>query len=151
MVVPAVGDPAARTPAEVPTTSPESQALSKALKRKGFVFVGPTTMYALMEAVGIVDTHLLGSHRRGPAGSGPSEPTNDEAHWHGFPRRLANAQTEPRPATSTGTTNGPDDFRTAPFFRCGARGFEPLTPSMPWRCATNCATAPSGCPRRVRR
>ena len=51
--------------AEVPTSSPESLALSKALKRKGFVFVGPTTMYALMEAVGIVDTHLLGSHRRG--------------------------------------------------------------------------------------
>jgi DNA-3-methyladenine glycosylase I len=57
--------PLPRTPAEVPTTSPESLALSKALKRKGFVFVGPTTMYALMEAVGIVDTHLLGSHRRG--------------------------------------------------------------------------------------
>ncbi len=43
-------------------------ALSKALKRKGFAFVGPTTMYALMEAVGIVDTHLLGSHRRGSSG-----------------------------------------------------------------------------------
>ena len=51
--------------ADVPTTSPESLALSKALKRKGFTFVGPTTMFALMEAVGIVDTHLLGSHRRG--------------------------------------------------------------------------------------
>ena len=60
--------------ADVPTTSPESLALSKALKRKGFAFVGPTTMYALMEAVGIVDTHLLGSHRRGsPAGSGRAE------------------------------------------------------------------------------
>ncbi|HSO65927.1 MAG TPA: DNA-3-methyladenine glycosylase I, partial [Ornithinibacter sp.] len=47
--------------AEVPPTSVESVALSRALKRKGFVFVGPTTMYALMEAVGIVDTHLLGS------------------------------------------------------------------------------------------
>ena len=60
--------PLPRTPAEVPTTSPESLALSKALKRKGFVFVGPTTMYALMEAVGIVDTHLVGSHRRGSSG-----------------------------------------------------------------------------------
>jgi len=59
------------TPAEVPTTSPESLALSRALKRKGFVFVGPTTMYALMEAVGIVDTHLLGSHRRGTSGVWP--------------------------------------------------------------------------------
>ena len=40
-------------------------------ERKGFAFVGPTTMYALMEAVGIVDTHLLGSHRRGTAGVWP--------------------------------------------------------------------------------
>jgi DNA-3-methyladenine glycosylase I len=60
------------TPGEVPTTSPESLALSRALKRKGFVFVGPTTMYALMEAVGIVDTHLLGSHRRGTSGVWPA-------------------------------------------------------------------------------
>ena len=56
---------------DVPTTSAESVALSRALKRKGFVFVGPTTMYALMEAVGIVDTHLLGSHRRGSSGVWP--------------------------------------------------------------------------------
>lgn len=53
---------------EVPTTSPESVALSKALRRKGFTFVGPTTMHALMEAVGIVDTHLVDSHRRGSSG-----------------------------------------------------------------------------------
>ena len=54
--------------ADVPTQSPESLALSKALKKRGFVFVGPTTMYALMEAVGIVDTHLVDSHRRGSSG-----------------------------------------------------------------------------------
>ncbi len=60
--------PRPQTMAELPTTSPESLALSKALKRKGFVFVGPTTMYALMEAVGIVDTHLVDSHRRGSSG-----------------------------------------------------------------------------------
>ena len=53
---------------EVPTVSDESKALSKALRKKGFAFVGPTTMYALMEAVGIIDTHLLGSHRRGSSG-----------------------------------------------------------------------------------
>ena len=63
----------AQTPAptsydEVPASSPESVALAKALKRKGFVFVGPTTMFALMEAVGVVDTHLVGSHRRGSSG-----------------------------------------------------------------------------------
>ncbi len=49
------------------TTSPESKALSKELKRRGFAFVGPTTMYALMEAIGIFDPHLVGCHRRGHA------------------------------------------------------------------------------------
>ena len=60
--------PAPSSYAEVPSTSPESKALSKELKRRGFVFVGPTTMFALMEAVGIVDTHLVDSHRRGSSG-----------------------------------------------------------------------------------
>jgi DNA-3-methyladenine glycosylase I len=60
--------PVPRTAAEVPTTSPESAALAKALRQRGFAFVGPTTMHALMEALGIVDTHLVGSHRRGTSG-----------------------------------------------------------------------------------
>ena len=60
--------PMPRTPAEVPTTSAESTALAKELKGRGFRFVGPTTMFALMEALGVVDTHLLGSHRRGTSG-----------------------------------------------------------------------------------
>lgn len=54
--------------ADVPTRSPESVALSKALRQNGFAFVGPTTMYALMEAIGMVDTHLVDSHRRGTSG-----------------------------------------------------------------------------------
>ncbi|GAA4282960.1 DNA-3-methyladenine glycosylase I [Brevibacterium daeguense] len=60
--------PRPRSIHEVPSTSPESVALSKALRKKGFAFVGPTTMFALMEAVGIIDTHVLGSHRRGSSG-----------------------------------------------------------------------------------
>jgi DNA-3-methyladenine glycosylase I len=56
---------------QIPTTSPESVALAKALRAEGFAFVGPTTMFALMEAVGIVDTHLVGSHRRGSSGIWP--------------------------------------------------------------------------------
>lgn len=60
--------PQPRTLAEIPTRSPESLALSKALRKKGFTFVGPTTMFALMEAVGVVDTHLVASHRRGTSG-----------------------------------------------------------------------------------
>ena len=53
---------------DIPTTSAESVALTKALKKRGFAFVGPTTMFALMEAVGIVDTHLVDSWRRGSSG-----------------------------------------------------------------------------------
>ena len=63
-------DPEPHAPAEVPTTSPESVALSKALRKRGFGFVGPTTMHALMEATGLVDTHLVGCHRRGVARTG---------------------------------------------------------------------------------
>lgn len=63
------------THADVPTQSPESVALSKALRKKGFSFVGPTTMYALMEAIGMVDTHLLDSHRRGSSGVWPAKGT----------------------------------------------------------------------------
>ncbi len=60
-------DPEPRVSSEVPTTSPGSAALSKELRRRGFGFVGPTTMHALMEATGLVDTHLVGCHRRGCA------------------------------------------------------------------------------------
>lgn len=60
--------PRPKTLAETATTSPESIALSKALRKRGFVFVGPTTMYALMEAIGMIDTHLVDSHRRGSSG-----------------------------------------------------------------------------------
>ncbi|MGB3954772.1 MAG: DNA-3-methyladenine glycosylase I [Brooklawnia sp.] len=62
-----------RTPApvrlaDIRTTSPEAIALSKALKGRGFSFVGPTTIYALMQAIGLVDDHLVGSWRRGSSG-----------------------------------------------------------------------------------
>ncbi len=46
------------TPADVAATSPESTALAKELKRRGFRFVGPTTAYALMQATGMVDDHV---------------------------------------------------------------------------------------------
>ncbi|MEW1551208.1 DNA-3-methyladenine glycosylase I [Streptomyces tsukubensis] len=64
--------PRPRTFAEIPTTSPQSRALSEALRAQGFAFVGPTTMHALMEAIGIIDTHLLDSHRRGSSGIWPA-------------------------------------------------------------------------------
>ena len=57
--------PAYDDTARMATTSAESTALSKALKKTGFAFVGPTTMYALMEAVGVFDPHITGCFRRG--------------------------------------------------------------------------------------
>jgi DNA-3-methyladenine glycosylase I len=52
-----------RTLADVPANTAESTALSKALKSAGLVFVGPTTMYAAMQACGLVDDHVHGCHR----------------------------------------------------------------------------------------
>ncbi|WP_214467969.1 DNA-3-methyladenine glycosylase I [Microbacterium flavescens] len=58
--------PAGKRPetfAEVPATTPESDALSKALRKRGFRFVGSTTMYALMQSSGMVDDHVVGCWR----------------------------------------------------------------------------------------
>jgi DNA-3-methyladenine glycosylase I len=45
---------------EYPVTSPEAEALSKALRARGWKFVGPTIVYAFMQAVGVVNDHLEG-------------------------------------------------------------------------------------------
>jgi DNA-3-methyladenine glycosylase I len=60
---PPPGRPAPRVPADVPATSPESTAMAKELKKRGFAFVGPTTAYALMQATGMVDDHLTSCFR----------------------------------------------------------------------------------------
>ncbi len=49
---------------QVPAETPESQAMSKALRERGFTFVGPTICYAFMQAVGMVDDHLVTCFRR---------------------------------------------------------------------------------------
>ncbi len=49
--------------ADVPATTDESNALSRALRKRGFRFVGPTTMYALMQSAGMVDDHVEGCWR----------------------------------------------------------------------------------------
>ena len=54
------------TMADVPATSPESVAMARELKRRGFVFVGPTTAYALMQATGMVDDHVADCFRAFP-------------------------------------------------------------------------------------
>jgi DNA-3-methyladenine glycosylase I len=57
--------PRPQTLADVPATSPESVAMAKDLKRRGFSFVGPTTAYALMQATGMVDDHVATCFRAG--------------------------------------------------------------------------------------
>lgn len=52
------------TDAEVPMTTPTAQALSKDMKRRGAGFIGPTTAYALMQSVGLVNDHLTTCFRR---------------------------------------------------------------------------------------
>jgi DNA-3-methyladenine glycosylase I len=68
-----------RSPADVPATTPEAEALSRDLRRRGFRFVGPTIVYATMQAVGLVNDHLQGCFRwrelggdRSPASSPPA-------------------------------------------------------------------------------
>jgi DNA-3-methyladenine glycosylase I len=67
--------PRPRTPADIPATTPESAALAKELKRRGFRFVGPTTAYAMMQACGLVDDHIAGcltAFRGSAASSAPA-------------------------------------------------------------------------------
>ncbi|MEV4874398.1 DNA-3-methyladenine glycosylase I [Streptomyces syringium] len=64
--------PVPRTWADVPATTPESTALAKELKKRGFRFIGPTTAYALMQACGLVDDHLADCHARRLSPPGPT-------------------------------------------------------------------------------
>ena len=54
--------------ADVPASTTESIAMAKALKRKGFRFFGPTTAYALMQATGMVNDHLVTCFRHESCG-----------------------------------------------------------------------------------
>ncbi len=60
---PAESPPAASL-GELPAATPESKALSKELKRRGWRFTGPTTVYAFMQAMGLVNDHVAGCHVR---------------------------------------------------------------------------------------
>jgi len=52
---------------QIPAQTPESEAMSRALRERGFAFVGPTICYAFMQAVGMVDDHLVSCFRHGAA------------------------------------------------------------------------------------
>jgi DNA-3-methyladenine glycosylase I len=55
---------ARRAGTDIPALTDESKALAKDLKRRGWRFVGPTTAYAFMQAMGLVNDHLEGCHAR---------------------------------------------------------------------------------------
>jgi DNA-3-methyladenine glycosylase I len=55
-----------RTMSDIPAETDLSRRISKALKAEGFRFVGPTTVYAFMQSVGMVNDHLVGCHRHAP-------------------------------------------------------------------------------------
>jgi len=54
---------ACKTLEDIPVVSPEAEVLSKALKQRGFTFVGPTILYALMQACGLVNDHIVSCYR----------------------------------------------------------------------------------------
>jgi DNA-3-methyladenine glycosylase I len=56
--------PAPRSYDDLPSLTDDSKALAKELKRRGFAFVGPTTVYSTMQAIGLVNDHLAGCHVR---------------------------------------------------------------------------------------
>jgi len=64
---PAGRQPAPRSLGDLPAKTDASTALSKALKAAGWTYVGPTTVYAFMQAVGMVNDHLVGCAARGAA------------------------------------------------------------------------------------
>jgi DNA-3-methyladenine glycosylase I len=69
---------APRSRADIPAITPASTALSKDLKKRGFRFVGPTTVYATMQACGLVNDHISGCHVR-------SEVTREIRSLRGMP------------------------------------------------------------------
>ena len=69
------GRPPARM-ADLPAQTPQSRALARALKAEGFVFVGPTTAYATMQACGVVNDHLVGCAYRDAGSARPGHSIN---------------------------------------------------------------------------
>lgn len=65
-----------RSLSEVPTATPESRALSTALRENGFRFVGPTVCYAFMQAVGMVNDHVVGCFRHAEVSAAAAERPN---------------------------------------------------------------------------
>ena len=59
---------------QIPTTTRESDAFSRDLKRRGFSFVGSTVIYAHMQAIGMVNDHIVSCHRYEPCAKLAAQP-----------------------------------------------------------------------------
>lgn len=75
--------------AELPSSTAESEALSRRMKQLGFTFVGPVTMYATLQALGLVNDHLADCPQRGPAGEASRawDSASGSARWGPCPHR----------------------------------------------------------------
>lgn len=67
-----------KTIGEIPAQTTESQAMSKALKKRGFNFVGPTICYAFMQAVGMVNDHVIDCFRHAECAAAAKRPSNKQ-------------------------------------------------------------------------
>lgn len=81
-----------RSTKEIPAATPESEALSKALKKRGFVFVGPTIVYAFMQAIGMVNDHVVDCFRH-PELCGAPKPRRRAVRPEAAPRPRAPSKT----------------------------------------------------------
>jgi DNA-3-methyladenine glycosylase I len=75
--------------ADVPAVTPEAEAISRDLRRRGFRFVGPTIVYATMQAVGLVNDHLVECFRWAELGGSSAAPGAHEKHHGSGGERLS--------------------------------------------------------------
>lgn len=89
---------------EVPPETDESRAMSRELRRRGFTFVGPTICYAFMQAVGMVNDHVVTCARWRKLGGGGAPAGASRRNAAGSPRRNAVRSTRRNGVSSTGRT-----------------------------------------------
>ena len=148
-------DPEPATAADVPTTSPESVALSKALRKRGFGFVGPTTVHALMEATGLVDTHLVGlpPSRDRPSATRPEPALRlEQLRFGPCPRTSRPPASTPSATTLSGTTTpSASPRRSVPAGVSGRRRSRPRSPAPACSTSSSPDWPPTGSPTPSRR
>ncbi len=106
-----------RNGSPISTCSPESPALAALLHRRGFVCVGPTTMFTPVQATGIIDTHRTDTHRRCTSGILPPEKRSRPVVFEATTGPLAQSSSDSAPATAGTAAIGRVGFRTRASLR----------------------------------